>query len=61
MNSPLIQIKPRIAGLTACARKCGISPIHLRYVMKGERNASARLRRALRACGVTKRLDGTDI
>ena len=57
----LIEIKPRIAGVSACARKCGVTPVHIRYVLKGERKPSARLRRALRACGVTKRLDGSDI
>ena len=57
----IIQIKPRIAGVIACARKCGVTPVHIRYVLKGERNPSARLRLALRACGVTKRLDGTEI
>ena len=57
----IIQIKPRITGVAACARKCGVTPVHIRYVLKGERKPSARLRRALRACGVTKRLDGSDI
>lgn len=60
-REPMIQIKPRIAGVVACARKCGVTPVHIRYVMKGERKPSARLRRALRACGVTKRLDGSEI
>ena len=58
---PMIEIKPRIAGVTAAARKCGVTPVHIRYVLKGERKPSARLRRALRACGVTKRLDGQDL
>lgn len=57
----IIEIKPRIAGLAACARKCGVTPVHVRYVLKGERKPSARLRRALRACGVTTRLDGEAI
>lgn len=57
----VIEIKPRIAGLAACARKCGVTPVHVRYVLKGERKPSARLRRALRACGVTTRLDGEAI
>ncbi len=61
MKEPIIQIKPRLAGLEACARKCGVSAVHIRYVMRGERNPSARLRKALRACGVTKRLDGTEL
>lgn len=58
---PMIEIKPRISGLNACARKCGVTPVHVRYVLKGERKPSVRLRRALRACGVTKRLDGTEL
>lgn len=57
----IIEIKPRIAGLAACARKCGVTPVHVRYVLKGERKPSARLRQALRACGVTTRLDGEAI
>ena len=61
MKEPMMQIKQRLAGVKACARKCGVTPEHIRYVMKGQRQPSARLRRALRACGVTKRLDGTEI
>ena len=61
MKEPMIVIKQRLAGVSSCARKCGVTPVHIRYVLKGERKPSARLRRALRACGVTKRLDGSDI
>ena len=61
MQEPMIQIKPRIAGLAKAARRCGCTPIHLRYVMKGERNPSAKLRAKLRRIGVTKRLDGSEI
>ena len=61
MKEPMIQIKQRLAGVSACARRCGVTPEHIRYVMKGQRKPSARLRRALRACGVTKRLDGSEI
>lgn len=57
----IIEIKPRIAGLAACARKCGVTPVHLRYVMKGERNPSRRLARKLAALGVKARLDGSPI
>lgn len=60
MKEPMIVIKQRLAGVNACARKCGVTPEHIRYVMKGQRKPSARLRRALHACGVTKRLDGTE-
>ena len=56
---PMIEIKPRIAGLHAAAKACGCTAVHLRYVLKGERNPSARLSRKLRAIGVTARLDGT--
>ena len=56
-----IASRPRLQGICATARKCGVTREYLRYIMHGERKPSARLRRALRACGVTTRLDGEAI
>lgn len=56
-----IVVMPRLAGLGAVARRCGCTPVHLRYVMKGERNPSRRLARKLAALGVKARLDGSPI
>lgn len=63
MKEPGIRItmSPRLVGIAATAAKCGITPVHLRYVMRGERRASPRLRKALTALGVTRRLDGEKI
>lgn len=57
----VVVMAPRMAGIGAVAAKCGVTSVHLRYVMKGERKASVRLRRALWKIGVTHRLDGEAI
>lgn len=60
-TKPMLEIKPRLTGLNKVAQICGVSAVHVRYILKGERRPSGRLRDALRACGVTKRLDGKRI
>ena len=52
---------PRMRGICAAAKRCGVSRIHLAYIMRGQRNPSAKLRAKLRRIGVTKRLDGSEI
>ncbi len=56
-----ITSRPRLQGICATARRCGITREYLRYIMHGERKPSESLRRKLRSCGVTKRLDGNPI
>ena len=56
-----IMATPRLQGICATARKCGVTREHLRYIMHGERNPSESLRRKLRSFGITKRLDGNPI
>ncbi len=48
-------------GLTAAARRLGVSRAHLSYVLHGKRKASAKLARGLRRMGIEVERLGIDV
>lgn len=50
--APVIRRRNGLVGLTAAARRLGVTPGHLSRVIRGERKPSDRLARALRRMGV---------
>ena len=57
---PLMTVTTRRCfGIAATARAIGCHPIHLTYIMHGQRKPSERLARRLARLGITTTVDGT--